>query len=76
MVLKWLNRGIYEQLPAETRIRNELDYKYDLYRNIEKLKYQDKYITRKQFLDEYREKDKREKEYKRQLYEKYGLVFK
>jgi len=63
-------------LPYETRIRNTLDYKYDLYRNIEKLKYHDKYLSKKVIMDEYNERNKREKEYKKELYAKYGLVYK
>jgi len=63
-------------LPYETRIRNTLDYKYDLYRNIEKLKYHDNYLSKKVIMDEYNERNKREKEYKKELYAKYGLVYK
>jgi len=52
-----------------------LDYKYDVYRNVDKLKYTDKYMTKKEALMEQRNRDAKQEELKKDLYRKYGLEY-
>jgi hypothetical protein len=70
-----LNRGVYEQIPFEVKIQNMLDYKYDIYRNVDKLKYSDKYMTKKEALMEEVKRTAQKEELKKDLYQKYGLKY-
>ena len=69
------NRGVYEQIPFEMKIQNMLDYKYDIYRNVDKLKYTDKYMTKKEALMEQRNREIKQEALKKDLYKKYGLEY-
>ena len=69
------NRGVYEQIPFEVKIQNMLDYKYDIYRNVDKLKYTDKYMTKKEALMEQRNREIKQEALKKDLYKKYGLEY-
>jgi len=69
------NLGVYEQIPFEMKIQNMLDYKYDIYRNVDKLKYTDKYMTKKEALMEQRKREAKQEELKKDLYKKYGLEY-
>ena len=62
-------------MPFEIKIRNMLDYKYDLYRNVDKLKYTDKYLSKKEALMLFKERKQKEEVLKKEVYKKYGLEY-
>jgi len=66
---------VYEQIPFEVKMQNLLDYKYDIYRNVDKLKYSDKYMNKKEALMEQRKRDAMQEGLKKDLYRKYGMEY-
>lgn len=66
-------RDIYQQLPFEARLKNHLDYKYDLYRNVEKIKYTDKYISRHEMFRHLRQNLLKEKDIRNKLQKELGV---
>lgn len=66
---------MYEQIPFEVKMQNLLDYKYDIYRNVDKLKYTDKYMNKKEALMEQRKRDAMQEGLKKDLYRKYGMEY-
>ncbi len=66
---------MYEQIPFEVKMQNLLDYKYDIYRNVDKLKYSDKYMNKKEALMEQRKRDAMQEGLKKDLYRKYGMEY-
>lgn len=67
------NQGILGQLPIDVKLKNELDLKFDAYRNIEKIKYKDKFLSEKQVRKKFEELEKKRQVVREELYKKYGL---
>ena len=66
-------RDIYQQMPFEARLKNHLDYKYDLYRNVEKIKYTDKYISHYEKYKHLRQRLLKEKDIRNKLQKELGV---
>ena len=63
------------QQPLENRIQNELDYKYDLYRNVDKIKYTDKYTSNMEIFKIHRKLEKEREDERRQLFKERNLSY-
>jgi hypothetical protein len=60
-------------MPFEARLKNSLDYKHDLYRNVEKLKYTDKYLTKHELYRHLRQNLLKEKDMRNKLQKELGV---
>ncbi len=67
------NKGMFQQVPFETKFKNELDLKFDLYRNIEKIKYMDKYLPEKAVQEKIKEIEQKREKLRQELYKKHGF---
>lgn len=67
------NRGLYSDIPYELKVQNDLDIKYDIFKNVEKIKYKDKFVTKKQMYDKYEEEWEKWNAVRRERFKKYGM---